>query len=256
MKKRSSSDYKNLLLGLLPKGKAWNRDEGSILDQLLHSESEELSRIDVRTYDLRVERDTRATLELLTDHENDLGLPDECFEEGMTIQERRNMAHGKLIEIGGLNKQYYLDLVEELGWGTIDITEFKPFWSGNGVSGEACGDQNNIFYWQVSINIAPDDWIYFRADVSVAGDRLLRIAGSSIIRCILDRLKPAHTRIIYNYYLYAFDRSFSSAFDSIYSDAAYYNGAFTKAFSTAFYVYYGGGAFDFTAFDSSFDKQI
>lgn len=257
-KKRSSENYKQLLKSLLPKGKAWNNDEGTVLDQLLHAKGDELSRIDNRIVDLLKERDTRLTLELLVDHEYDLGLPDECTEIGITIQERRNVAHAKFIELGGLNRQYYIDLMDYLGWGSIDIEEFTPFWSGLGASGDACGDQKNIFYWKVNIASDPDNWFWFRASSSVAGNRLLRAAGVQGMQCILNRIKPAHTRLIFGYYLYAFDESFNSAFNSIPSggiEGTVYEGAFSRAFSAAFDTYYGGGAFEFTAFGDGFDKQ-
>ena len=258
IKKRSTEDYKQLLKNLLPWGKAWNRDGDSILDQLMHTKGDELSRIDVRMSDLLKERDTRKTLELLIDHEEDLGLPDDCTELGATIAERRNIAHNKLIEIGGLNRQYYIDLMDDLGYGDIDIEEYTPFWSGQGTSGEACGDQTNIFYWKVNISIDPDNWFPFRAGMSLAGDRLLRVAGMETVRCILNRVKPAHTNLLFGYYLYAFDESFDSSFNSIPSggdSGAIIGAAFSRAFSSAFDVYYGGGDFEFTAFDDSFSKE-
>jgi hypothetical protein len=76
------------------------------------------------------------------------------------------------------------------------------------------------------------------------------------MRCILNRTKPAHTRVLFGYYLYAFDEAFSNAFNSIPSGAESIVGAaFSRAYSSAFDTYYGGGDFEFAAFDDSFSKE-
>ena len=65
----SVSEYLQLLLDLLPTGKAWSRNPEGKLYQLMYGFAAELNRIDVRSDELRVELDTRYTNELLIDHE-------------------------------------------------------------------------------------------------------------------------------------------------------------------------------------------
>ncbi|OFW46537.1 MAG: hypothetical protein A2003_02530, partial [Acinetobacter sp. GWC1_38_13] len=195
----SVSEYLKMFLNLFPTGRAWSRDTNGILYKLSNAHAEELVRIDLRSEELLIERDTRKTSDLLTDHERDLGLPDECTDVASSISQRRNAAFAKFVTEGGLHKQSYIDLASDLGFD-ITITEFKPFWCGIGVSGDGCGDQSNIFYWQINTYISPESWIEFRSNESQCGDMLTYVAGTIEQQCILNKHKPAHTVIIWKYF--------------------------------------------------------
>jgi uncharacterized protein YmfQ (DUF2313 family) len=256
--KRTAENYRDLLMTLLPKGRAWNRETDSVLAQLMHAKGEEFALIDGRMVELRTERDTRLSSELLVDHEEDLGLPDECSSNEETITERRFAANSKLIEIGALNKQYYIDLASDLGW-TIEIEEFTPFWSGVGVSGDPCGRNEVIFNWKVWIHVSPEDWlwIYFTSGSSSSGDPLIRVPGTETLLCILKRSAPAHTRMLWEYIGPEFGAGFDDSFDSIRSDdPSWLAGEFNRAFASSFDVYYGGGDYERNAFDDGFYKQL
>ncbi len=250
---RTSTEYLRLLQSLLPKGLAWNRDDDSTLTEFLHGEAEEFARVDNRADDLLAERNTLTTNELLSDHENDLGLPDDCSEETETVTERRNNVHSKFIQLGQQFSQYFIDIAAALGW-VITITEFSPFICGVGASGDACGDSEVIFYWRVTIDLTDVNIIYFTAGNSQSGDLLSFTSSLSPLQCILNSLKPAHTRLIFDFIGPAFGYGFSSAFDSLPSGSEdYLIGAYDQSFSSAFDTYLGG-EFDFGAFDISFRK--
>lgn len=251
----SFSEYSKMFLSLFPRGRAWSREADSVLNSLADAHAEELVRIDERSADLLKERDVRKTLELLDDYERDLGLPDECTEEAGTIQMRRLVAYAKYISEGGLNKQTYIDLADDIGF-EITIDEFTPCWSGIACSGDPIGDQSNIFYWQINVYVTPESWVYFTSGASVCGDQLIYVAGTAEFLCVLNKYKPAHTIIIWNYFGPEFSAAFNNAFNAIPSDdTAWLQGAFTRAFGEAFDVYYGGGEFD-NAFDSAFYKPL
>ena len=112
---RSVDQYLMLLKSLLPRGKAWSKDTSSILSQFLTAVADEFVRLEGAALSLLDERDTRLTSDLLTDHEYDLGLPDECSSLSDSIAERRNQAHAKLTALGGQHKQYFIDLANALG---------------------------------------------------------------------------------------------------------------------------------------------
>ncbi len=252
----SSSSYLKLLQSLLPKGRAWTRSPDSILTQVLTGLSIELSRVDDQVFQLIKERDTRATSLLLTEHELDLGLPDDCLPLGVSIAERRTTANSRLISLGGLNKQYYIDLALTMGY-TITIDEFTPFWCGSGGSGEPCGAQETIFYWRVNIDTAGFPIIYFISGASESGDPLISTGiDATPLICYLEKLKPAHTIVIYQYIGPSFSTDFSVDFDSIpTSSTAYLEGAFSKAFSSDFDRRVGGG-FDRDEFSIDFDRPM
>ena len=252
----SVSEYLQLLLDLLPTGKAWSRNPEGKLYQLMYGFAAELNRIDVRSDELRVELDTRYTNELLIDHETDLGLPDDCVTSDQTTTERRLNAHAKFIDEGGLHSQSYIDLADDLGF-TITITEFTPAWSGVAVSGDACGDQDNIFKVKMTIFLTPENWSFFTCDSAVCGDYIIVVSGTSTLQCILNKHRPAHITLQFAYEGYEFSEAFNEAFDSVPSDdPAYIAGAFGRAFSGEFDIYVGGGSFDYQQFGDGFYKPI
>ena len=250
---KSASEYLQLLRSLLPWGRAWNREEDSGLTEFLHAEADEFSRVDERSDDLLQERDTRYTSELLTDHELDLGLPDDCTQLGETIQERRSIAHTQLITLGGQDKGYFIDLAAALGF-TITITEYTPFWCGLGGCGDEGGDQDNIFYWNVTIDVASVPDIYFLCGSSECGDSLMKASVYDGLMCRLNALKPAHTQLVFTFGGPEFDMAFDRSFDSLSSETADYSeGAFAVGFGLGYDICAAGG-YDAGAFTDAFRK--
>jgi len=234
-------DYLRELQSLLPKGKAWTRDEGSTSAEFLHGDAEEFAHVDERSDDLLQERDTRYTSELLIDHENDLGLPDECSPEGETIQERRLAVHSKLIALGQQNPAYFIELATAFGW-TITITEYSPFWCGVMGSGEPCGDQETIFYWKITITIGSGNIVYFLSGSSESGDPLSYLPGTESMICTFNKLKPGHTVLIYDFDGPEYGIGFGPGFDSLPSETeSHLEGCFSQGFGLGFNVNLGGG---------------
>jgi len=231
---RSALEYLRLLQSLLPYGKAWARDDDSVLTEFLHGEAEEFARVEKRSDDLFPEKNILTTNELLTDHENDLGLP-ECFLLADTIELRRTRAHAKLTLYGKQNKQHFIDLIEVFTGGyIIKITQYRPFWCGVGVSGDPCGDKENIFWWKVACNYGYE-WEYFTCHESRCYDQLIGVSDNyAALICLLNKRKQAHTQIIFAYEA-AFSESCGLGFNSISHEATeYLQGAFNKSFSYFF----------------------
>jgi uncharacterized protein YmfQ (DUF2313 family) len=287
------SKYLRLLQSLLPWGKAWNREEDSVLTQLLTGQAVEFARVETRSRELAVERDVRTSTELLGDYEEELGLPDLCFTstldpftfteyfsdnrnnrraatcfawtmiapisdgsisasdrrhisgvypfhvdldelitsglissgEILTVAQRRIIAYNKLTLKGRQNRAYFIELAATLGI-PIEIIEFTPFWCGVGASGDPCGGQETIFYWKIQIPFGTH--------------------GS--VLCTIEKVKPAHTKIIWDYAEAGFDGGFSPGFD-----VYFYNGGFGSGFDRGFEGL-GAGGFDYYGFSSGFDN--
>ena len=191
----TGKDYQQQLKDLLPPGPAWNREEGSILSGLLYGLAEILSRIHNRALDLLDEVDPRTTAELLSDWERVAGLPEPCLSSPQTIQSRRDALTEKVTRQGRQDRQYYIDLVGTVGF-PITITEFKPFQAGD-LCGIPCYGASWQWAWQ--INAAAVNITYeFVAGGGAAGDPL-RFWGNEQLECILNRLKPAHTHVLFSY---------------------------------------------------------
>ena len=194
----SSRGYLHHLQTLLPPGQAWNMQENSNLTKTLKIIAEELAKIHCRSDRLIEEADPRTTLEMLDEWENVAGLPDPCTGPAETLQERRLRLVQKITGSGGQSKSFYIAVAEFIGYD-ITITEYRPFIAGISQVGVHVlnGGHDVRYHWQVSV---PDPRItYFRTGLSTAGEKLLSVARALDLECILNRLKPAHTNLIFNY---------------------------------------------------------
>lgn len=190
----SAQDYLQQLQALLPRGKAWTREAGTAMTNLLTGIAQEFARVDLRAEDLIAETDPRFTNELLTQWEAVAGLPDPCGDElGNTVELRRQVLTYKVTNIGGQSRQFYIDIAARLGF-TVTITEFTPYTVDDDVDDSIYG-QEWIFAWQVN---APAETVR-EMTVDSEVDGFIRYWGNQILECNISRLKPAHTHVLFAY---------------------------------------------------------
>lgn len=199
----SAIAYQAQLAALLPHGRAWPRDDDSVLMRLMHAKAEELARIDGRASDLLEEIDPRTTLELLDDWERVAGLPDGCIAAPDSIAERRAAVQSRITGMGGQTRDYFVRLAATLGFA-ITIDEFQPFRVGAGRVGDLLYSEAWAHVWRVNVQPpAIDDGgglsiRYFRVGESRVGERLVGF-GSLDLECIIRRAAPAHSIVIFAY---------------------------------------------------------
>lgn len=187
--------YAEQLDALLPQGQAWPREPGSRLHALTRALAEEFARVEARADALLSEALPATTLEMLEDWERVTGLPDPCVTESQTIQERRNAMLARLTSAGGQSREFFISLAECLGF-TITITEFHPFRAGRSSAGDAACSVEWRHAWRVN---APETTVIsFRAGQSAAGEPL-RKWGNELLECVFNRVKPAHTVLLFGY---------------------------------------------------------
>jgi uncharacterized protein YmfQ (DUF2313 family) len=234
--RRSGDDYAQAFLQLLPYGPAWPRDSSSTLVQVCNGLNEYWGFVDSRAADLlERESDPRQTLELLPDWERNWGLPDPCYSAPLTIAERQLTLVMRMTMQGAQSRQFFIDIAAQIGY-SISISEYRPWvvgidgcgdcrvygdgsdpmydaWGrpildprGNPVAdGElsewpsyGLGPPENRFYWTVHVDNAKLIW--FRVTSGQTGvDPHLRIGIFDDLECLLNRWKPAHTQIIFDY---------------------------------------------------------
>lgn len=191
----NAAAYLQQLQALLPPGAAWSRERDAVLTKVLDALAQELARIDAAAEGLVDEADPRTTAQLLADWERVAGLPDGCVVATQTTAERRDSLVQKIANLGGQSRQFFIDLAARLGY-TVTITEFRPFRVGVNAVGDALNGDTSIFAWQVN---APAGTIReFKVGESAVGDPL-RSWGDELLECIIERLKPAHTHVIFAY---------------------------------------------------------
>jgi uncharacterized protein YmfQ (DUF2313 family) len=202
--RRSGEDYGNAFLSLLPQGQAWPKYPGTTLDLACRGLAEYWGFVDSRAADLlERESDPRTTIELLPDWERNWGLPDPCYTAPQTIGERQLALIMRMTMLGAQSRDFFMGVAAMLGY-TITITEYRTFVCGvaNGELSEypyyGLGPETNRFYWTVHVDNAKLVW--FRVTSGQTGvDPHLRIGVFDDLECLLNRWKPAHTHIIFDY---------------------------------------------------------
>jgi len=192
----TDTDYLRQLQALLPQGPAWPRDDSATITQLLAALSDEMARVDGRAWQIVEEADPRTTAELFLDWERVAGLPDTCAEAfggEQTMAQRRAALVGKLVTLGGQSAAYYIGVSAALGYA-ITITEFHSHTVDDDVDAEICAEAWN-FVWQV--NAALNTVTDLTVDMTV--DDPLAAWGNALLECVLERLKPAHTTVLFSY---------------------------------------------------------
>lgn len=204
--------YAEQLLSLLPRGFAWPRQPDLKRDELLEAEAVELTRVHGRVGDLLREADPRQALETLPDWERVAGLPDSCVvPSSITIQERRQRLVQKLTSTGGQSIGYFSDLADQMGY-EHEIREYRPFVCGESECGLVeeespagsilvYGLTNLItirYHWAIKVLGPRVTW--FRMGASELGkDYLAKIDIAADLECVINKLKPGHTDLVFSY---------------------------------------------------------
>ena len=192
----TKTDYLRQLQALLPPGPAWSKDDSAIITRTFGALAAELARVDDRAWDMLDEADPRSTNELFTDWERVAGLPDACVVAiggTQSLDQRRASLVGKLVTIGGQSIAYFVALALSLGY-VITITEFHAH--------TVIDDVNHPFYdvpwnfaWQVN---GITNTITYLSVIGPVSDPLAAW-GNTLLQCVLQRLKPAHTTVLFVY---------------------------------------------------------
>ncbi len=201
--RRSGEDYAEGFAALLPTGMAWPREPESVLMLLVRGFAEEWARVDGRAADLLGrESDPRATIELLDQWESAFGLPDPCVAEPLTLEDRQGALLGRMTAEGAQSRAFFVRMAEDLGY-EISITEYAPFMFGVSRFGDTgrrweIGPPEIRFHWKVKLASARVRW--FRAGSGRFGvDPHARIGLATDITCRFEKLKPAHSNVIFDY---------------------------------------------------------
>jgi uncharacterized protein YmfQ (DUF2313 family) len=161
------------------------------------------------------EIDPFQTQELLPDWEAMLGLPGDCLGEiDLSDADRRRAIIQTLNALGGASGLYFEQILLNAGY-VVEVTPFfRPFLSGYARSGDALTNGETYFvsggaksgdrlynsgwthWWEVH---SDDDIVTcFRSGQSRSGDRLC-VFGNERIECIIRKLKPAQTGVLFTY---------------------------------------------------------
>lgn len=194
------------MTALLPAGGAWRSPDnaafdaadGSLMGGLFDALSQEFAVLYRRLFGITQES-TAATVDAgLEDWEEEYGLPDPCFGDGQTRQQRLRALQARVRSAGTITRRDFVDLAASIGYlVTID----EPLSFECGVSD--CGGEGGLggpvdYAWIVRVSGIPVD--HFECGVSECGlDALTDFGAATDLECLFRRMAPAWTRPIFDY---------------------------------------------------------
>lgn len=188
--------YAQAFIQLMPLGLLFSTDEESVTYKLILAICANYEIFDLFTDNFMREVYPDTTYELLTDWETEFGLPDECSQADDTIETRRKLLLAKYNALGGQTAAYYIMLAAYLGY-TITITEFDQFRTNINRINDVLYGEDWQWVWQV--NCAQDTGVYFQTNLSTTNEPLIDYGDDRLI-CFMEKYKPAHTEVIFNFF--------------------------------------------------------
>ncbi len=190
----SAVDVQQAMMRLLPRGRIWRRDPGSMLSALFLALAPTYVRNLASAAQVLVDASPATTVNLLVEWERSLGLPDPCTAANPTIQMRQAAVRAKWGARGALTIGYFVTLAANLGYA-VTITEFTPYTVDMPVDGPLL-DPAWGFIWQIH---APEIvTFYFSVDESGVDDALETYdAGELVCRIAADA--PAGTVVFFTF---------------------------------------------------------
>jgi len=175
--------YRDALLNLLPRGRAWARDITSTMAALMFAIADELFRVHGRAADLLQETDPRTTTEMIDAWERVLGLPDECSNTvSPTIDERRAAVVGRYLGVGGHNIPYLVSVASRMGFAITIVDKVTPH------------------HYEIKVPGVTVTTLKAGAGPGHRAGYPLRIYGTEIaLECVIVRLNQAHAIPTFTY---------------------------------------------------------
>lgn len=178
---------------LLPPGPIWETESDNDLYLLMEALSVEASRVYEQTNTMVRELRPFSTEQLVPEWEEVLGLPDLCDPPPSTLEARQAAISARFLARGGQSANYYIGLLKAVfnvdatidqnwPWGT-------PSHTGDGTSGSGsvCGDSISSL----------STGLTFR--VNVPGSQVGSQEIADRLECLIRRVKPEHTNVVFNY---------------------------------------------------------
>jgi len=192
-----AADYLAQLQALLPRGLAWATDGAATITQLLRAWADEFARVDLRADQLLDAIDPSTTTELLAEWEAVAGLPDECVSVTQTIEQRRAALVSKLISTGGQSRAYFISIAQAMGYPDATIEEFMGGMTCNDDCNDSLGDIDAIFIWRLNLPFSTAGRFVMTCNSDC--NSALQSWGDAAIECRINKLKPAHTTVLFAY---------------------------------------------------------
>lgn len=186
-------DMAAALAALMPVGAAWPKAPGTVQGQAIRGLAGAFARSAGRAGDLLIDAFPSTAVELLPEWEATLDLPGKCgVDGGGTLLARQHAVAIALSDRGGQTIDYFTYVASVLGYA-VTVTEFTTASVVSSVASPMTGpDWAHV--WQVN------GASYAVEQFSVVGgvNEALASWDNFVLGCVLNRIKPAHTTVIFN----------------------------------------------------------
>jgi uncharacterized protein YmfQ (DUF2313 family) len=186
--------HSQLLAKLLPIGDAFNTGLDSNLSKLLKGLGAEFDRVADQASGLISEANPISMSHLTSVRMEEAGLPDACRGPVNTEQEQRGEVLGRWAAQGGQNIAFYRQQAALYGFETR-ISEY-PIFHIEETPIESLGI-DDAFNYSFRVKYIDNGLVFFRASQSSAGEYLSEF-GTGGLPCLFERIKPAHTTVVYS----------------------------------------------------------
>jgi len=199
MKIKSQDEYALSFAKYLPNGELWiskNIPESNLY-KLLFGLAYILIDVDIKINELKTEFYPVNTEKFIEEWEELLGIPDGCLKNDGNLEERKINIIGALGALGAVTKQDFINIAVVMGFEIkIEHMTDVSAWSWTWPHMWGGTPKQNRFIMIVTFLNLPSvaaslwPWIWQH----LWGDDV-----SLILRCIFNRIKPAHTEFVYRY---------------------------------------------------------
>lgn len=186
--------YTEQMQALLPRGRAWSREPGSILRRLLEALAGGLARLDDRAEVLLWEINPRLTAELIEEWERALDLPDRCSPSPPTLAARRAAVVSRLAVRSGTTPADMVQIAASLGY-VATVREHDQT-AAEAIAGLDTSDGRWRYVWWLAVESAAS---VQHLDVLGGVDDPLASWGSAEMECRIRAAAPAHTHPVFVY---------------------------------------------------------
>jgi uncharacterized protein YmfQ (DUF2313 family) len=166
----SQDDLLTGLLRLMPRGAVWPREQTSTQVLFLAALMLSWQRLFNSDNAMLIDSFPATSVQMLSDWESALGLPDPCAPSNQTIAARQSAVVGRLVFSGGQSVAFYTSYAAQLGY-SVTIQQYAPSRFGRPF-GRPFGGTDWAFAWTVS-----------------------GLAVAAPLQCALGRFAPAHTQV-------------------------------------------------------------
>lgn len=191
----SAADFATAMVALMPPGLAWPRDPASTQHQTIAGLAPIYQRSTARANNLLVDAFPATAVELLTEWESTVGIPDPQVGQLPTIQQRQAAVVSRLTNTGGQSAPYYISYAAKLGYA-VSVTCYTPFRMGQQRMGQPLGGPEWAHTW--AINAPLTTVTSFRMGISFMSEPL-QTWGNTLLQIELSEIKPAHTILQFHY---------------------------------------------------------